>query len=99
MLCSNPRGDKYDEERFGTTAHADKPLSEPTTGTETNALAGTTTLSRLREMTDSSMSIKSGNMGPYAGRADERTTGEGLGSSGAVHQNLPDRTTQGYVAQ
>ncbi|KAK5128855.1 hypothetical protein LTR85_000188 [Meristemomyces frigidus] len=37
----NPGGDKYDENRYGTTAHSDKPLNEPTTGTESHAATDT----------------------------------------------------------
>ena len=50
-------------------------------------------------MNDSTMSIKSGITGPYAGQADS-TLGSGLGGSGAsstLGGALPDRTAQRYV--
>ena len=51
-------------------------------------------------MNDSTMSIKSGITGPYAGQADSSVLGSELGGSGASSSlggALPDRTAQRYV--
>lgn len=145
---SNPSGDKYDEQRYGTTARSDEPFNAKTTGTglddplqrtgasstapqleplpasedkggmlgqvlnpggdkydeqryggTANPIPGTT-LSRMKEQgaMDSSMSIKSGVRGPYAGQADDHVVGAGAGNTGSSAMSgsaLPDRTAQG----
>ena len=51
-------------------------------------------------MNDSTMSIKSGVRGPYAGQADDSTLGsesQSAGAGSALGGALPDRTAQRYV--
>ena len=82
----------------------------PTTGTptdtalgsQTGTLAPGTTLSRMKEqgMNDSTMSIKSGVRGPYAGQADGSLLGsepQSTGASSTLGGALPDRSAQRYV--
>lgn len=60
-------------------------------------------------MTDSSMSIKSGQLGPYASRADTSMADSGPGNTrsdttgvlggASAAQALPDRTSHTYVLE
>lgn len=48
----NPGGEKYEETRYGTTAHADGPVNIPTTGTETHSATNAPQIEPLPQAED-----------------------------------------------
>ncbi|TKA81023.1 hypothetical protein B0A55_02487 [Friedmanniomyces simplex] len=100
----NPGGDKYDEMRYGTTAHSDQPLNMATTGTESIGGLGTSRIESQPEAEDS-RGVARQILNPGGDKYDEKRFGETgsavpgseLGST-TTGQALPDRTAQGISA-
>lgn len=103
----NPGGHKYDEQRYGTTAHADKPLNDPTTGTESPADMNTGHIESepaAKEKHGVSRQVFNPDGNKYDPERYEETGKEypddGPGTAGGVAgQALPDQTTQDTGAE
>ncbi|KAK3114698.1 hypothetical protein LTR53_006749 [Teratosphaeriaceae sp. CCFEE 6253] len=89
----NPGGNKYDETRYGTTAHSDKPLSTATTGTPDIGGPGSSQI-ESQPAAEDSRGIARQVLNPGGGKYDEQRYGEtGTAFPGTESRLEPQRTT------